>query len=466
MAVPEREWAQGIAALDQARSSILVVASKWWPLSARLAASLVRHGWQVTALCPTEHPLTRVSGVRKFYRYPGIAPLASLRRALLDGAPDLIVPCDDGVVGQLHVLHGLDPSLRSLIERSLGSPDSYPIVEQRYRFLNLAGELGVRVPLTRKVTGAGDVVEWHKHAKSGVLKVDGESGGNGVRISHSLEESLAAWRRFSTPSSLATACKRLVIDRDPLALWSRQRQTDREVTLQEFIPGRPANSMMFCWEGELVSIVSVVVVAAEGATGASTIVRVIDDERMQSAGELVAARLKLSGFYGLDFIIDSDTGVPYLIEMNPRCTQLGHLELAGKESSLVSALSQVWRGGTWVKKQNASMSGKTIALFPQALAAGQACRAYVEASFHDVPTDEPALMNELMMKSWPQRQWPARIYHAFKPLDRADPMLFEALGAGNEPVPRAPALRKYMDIDQESGSSVMIAATEIGVRRP
>jgi hypothetical protein len=36
-------------------------------------------------------------------------------------------------------------------------------------------------------------------------------------------------------------------------------------------------------------------------------------------------------------------------------------------------------------------------------------------------------MGELMLKSWPQRRWGARLYHAFKPLDRVDPILFEDL---------------------------------------
>jgi hypothetical protein len=39
------------------------------------------------------------------------------------------------------------------------------------------------------------------------------------------------------------------------------------------------------------------------------------------------------------------------------------------------------------------------------------------------------LVSELMLKSWPQRRWAARLYHAFKPLRRAEPVLFEAFGA-------------------------------------
>jgi hypothetical protein len=78
--------------------------------------------------------------------------------------------------------------------------------------------------------------------------------------------------------------------------------------------------------------------------------------------------------------------------------------------------------------QNPIPSDK-IALFPQALAAGEPCRAYIDASYHDVPSEEPQLVSELMLKSWPHRRWAARLYHAFNPLDRAQPVLFENPGA-------------------------------------
>jgi hypothetical protein len=284
------------------------------------------------------------------------------------------------------------------------------------------------VPRTQRVEKVEDLATWHADNPCAVvLKVDGESGGNGVRISHSLDESLAAYRELHESCSFATAWKRLAIDRDPLALWLRQRHRVREVTVQVFIRGRPANSMLVCWRGKLLSIVSVVVVAAEGPTGAATIVRVIQSGRMKKAAELVVSRLKLSGFYGLDFVIEAGTSMPYLIEMNPRCTQLGHLEFVG-DGCLAGVLSAVLCGEPPPRARNPIGSDK-IALFPQALAAGEVCRPHIEASHHDVPSEEPQLMDELMLKSWPQRRWPARLYHAFRPLHHADPILFEDIDA-------------------------------------
>jgi hypothetical protein len=409
---------------DRPQPTVLIVAAKWWPLSARLAVALNRYGCHVRAVCPVGHPLTHVSGIRKIYHYGGVFSLSRLRRALREWRPDFVIPCDDGVVEQLHALHEVDASLRDVIERSLGSPESYPVVGSRFRFLSVALELGIRVPRTRTVLNAEDLATWHENiASAAVLKVDGESGGNGVRISRSLDESLGAWRELRVPCSFATACKRLAIDREPLILWQRRRHREREVTVQEFIPGRPANSMLLCWRGALLSIVSVIVVAADGPTGAATIVRVIRNERMKKAAELVVSRLGLSGFYGLDFVLESGTGVPYLIEMNPRCTQLGHIEFAGA-GSLSGVLSAVLHGDPWPLARN-PLRGDRIALFPQALAAGEACFPHIVSSYHDVPSDEPQLIDELMLKPWPQRRWAARLYHAFKPPQRAVPIIFE-----------------------------------------
>lgn len=405
--------------------SVLIAATKWWPLSARMATALQRHGCAVSAICPTGHPLRHVDGLRHVYRYGGVRSLSNLRNALQGSRPHLVVPCDDGVVAQLHALHAVEPSLRPLIENSLGPAAHYPLIESRYDLLNRAVELGVRVPKTRKVETADDIRAWHaENGPNAVLKADGESGGNGVRISRSLDESLAAWRQLRVPFSAATAWKRMVIDRNPLALWSRGRG-ERQVTIQEFIIGRPANSMLACWRGRLLASVSVAVVAAESATGASIIVRLIQNEQMTDAARALAATLELSGFYGLDFMLESRTGLPYLIEMNPRCTQLGHIELRG-QGSLAGALSAAFLGKAPAEVRNPVLREK-IALFPQALAAGEASRPYIDSCHHDVPVDQSELRDELLLKPWPQRQWASRLYHSFNKYERDPPVLFEPL---------------------------------------
>jgi hypothetical protein len=424
-----------------------MVAAKWWPLSARLAMALMHQGCAVSALCPAGHPLTHVSGLDHLRRYGGIDSLNCLRRALSGLRPEIVVPCDDGVVAQLHALHSQEPLLRDLIERSLGAAQSYSIVSSRYNLLTTAMEMGIAVPRTVQVGGAEDLVAWHqKVAASGVLKVDGESGGNGVRFCGSLDESLAALQELGTRSSSATTWKRLAIDRDPLARWMHKTQTTRGITMQGFIRGRPANSMLACLSGEVLSTVSVVVIAADGPTGAAIIVQRIRNEGLDDIAQRLAKRLQLSGFYGLDFVIEEGTGTPYLIEMNPRCTQLGHLEFPD-QCSLAGALIAGLRGEPEPSAAH-PIGVETIAFFPQAIAARGAHWRQIDASYLDVPWEEPHLVRELRMAPWPQRRWLARLYHAFRPLQRSTPAVFGSLGSligaeetldkvGDKPVPAA-----------------------------
>jgi formate-dependent phosphoribosylglycinamide formyltransferase (GAR transformylase) len=196
--------------LSSPQPSVLIVAAQWWPLSARLASALIRHGCRVSALCPAGHPLRRVLGVERIRRYDGLRSFACLRSVIKAERPDIIVPCDDGVVSQLHVLHAAEPAAREVIERSLGAPRSFSVVASRYRLLDAARKLGIAVPETRRILGPEDLAAWHESvAPAGVLKIDAKSAGNGVRMCFSIEESLAAWREFIAARGFATALKRL-----------------------------------------------------------------------------------------------------------------------------------------------------------------------------------------------------------------------------------------------------------------
>jgi ATP-grasp domain len=404
--------------------SVLIVAAKWWPLSARVGAELARQGCRVSALCPAGHPLTHVRTLEHIERYRGVRSLSCLSRTIKSLRPDIVIPCDDGVVAQLHALHESDPSLRAVIEASLGDPSSYPIVRSRRQLLEAAVALGIPVPETRRVRGAEDLAFWHQQiAEVAVLKVDGESGGNGVRICKSLADSLAAWREFKAPQSSAAGWKRLAVDRDPVALWLCKHHRGPEITVQRAIYGQPANIMAVCRDGKVLAQVSVVVLASEGLTGAARIIWRVKEPRMAQAAALLAKRLKLTGFFGLDFMIETDTGVPHLIEMNPRCTQLGHLEFPD-QGSLAGALSAEWRGAVAPAADNPILLD-TIALFPQALNALPAGSRRLDGAYLDVPRDQPELVAELKLEPWPQRRWLARLYHTARPIERIPSVEYE-----------------------------------------
>jgi len=418
----------GADLLSDRQPSVLIIAAKWWSTSARMAIALLSHGCRVGAVCPTGHPLRYVSGMDHIRDYRSFRSLSSLRKCIREWPPDVIMPCDDGAVAQLHELHRQEPTLRDLIEQSIGSPDSYSIVSSRFQLLKTAELLGIRVPKTVKVTSAQDLVTWHRdNPSTSVVKVDGESGGNGVRICHSLDESLSAWRELSMRPTAAKALKRLAVDRDPLAAWKRSNRGSREVTIQEFISGRPANSMLLSRQGAVISQASVLVVASDGPTGAAMIIRHTNDRYITHTGALLAAKLHLTGFCGLDFMIQAGTEIPYLIEMNPRCTQLGHIEFSG-QGSLARAYASDLRRERNLNSSQAIPLGP-IALFPQAFRKSIARNPHLDLSYHDIPWEEPKLVHELLLDPWPTRRWAARVYHFFRPISWSAPVVFEDAAA-------------------------------------
>jgi len=386
---------------------VLLGATMWWPLSARLATALIRHGCRVSAVCPPGHPLRFVSGMEGLYPYKGPA----LRRAIAASRPDIIVPCDDGVVWQLHSLHGVHPDLRSLIERSLGPAEMYPTIRSRGEVLQAAAELGIRVPFTETLTSEQQLGSWCEQTAA-VLKLDGTWGGTGVEIAHSADEALAAFRRMAKPQGAGVAWKRFLVNRDPFALWAWRNREQPRVTIQQFIPGRPANTMFASWQGEVLSIVTVDVVCAQGATGAATVVRLIQNAEISEAARLIARRFMLNGFHGLDFVLEHGTGAAYLIELNPRCTQLGHLRLPG-QGDLAGVFSAELKGDDQPPEDD-PVTSDTIAFFPQAFFWNPQS-PYLHRGYHDVPWEEPDLLRQLLLRPWPDRQWLARLYHFFRP---------------------------------------------------
>src|SRR5580698_469390 len=88
---------------------VMFAATAWWALAARLSLRFLERGTEVVALCPVGHPLRHVPGMKRIHTYRALRPLRSLESALELEQPDLIIPCDDRVVWQLHELHARRP---------------------------------------------------------------------------------------------------------------------------------------------------------------------------------------------------------------------------------------------------------------------------------------------------------------------------------------------------------------------
>lgn len=372
--------------------------------------ALADAGYTVKAVCPPDHPLQKTSAVEEIYSYRGLMPLLSFAQAIALAKPDLIIPADDLAVQHLHQIYLRQRSNGSegaktcaLIERSMGVAESFPVVYSRTKFIDLAEEEGVRVPKTQVIANIDELKQWCARMDfPAVLKADGTSGGEGVRVVRTPQEAKSAFRSLQAPPIVARVAKRVLLDRDTTLVWPMLSRRRSVVNGQAFIPGREATSLVACWKGTVLASLHFEVLSKQDPTGPASVVRVIKDADMASATEKMVRRLNLSGLHGFDFMLEAQSGNAYLIEINPRTTQVGHLRL-GPGHDLPAALLAASSGG--VVSETIKITDKaTIAFFPQELLRNLGS-AFLRSGYHDVPWEEPELVRMCLRK---KRSWSAR----------------------------------------------------------
>jgi acetyl/propionyl-CoA carboxylase alpha subunit len=138
------------------------------------------------------------------------------------------------------------------------------------------------------------------------------------------------------------------------------------------------------------------------SAGPATVLRAIEHPEMSAAAVKMVRRLNLSGLHGFDFMLESQTGNAYLIEINPRSTQVGHLTLGlGRDipAALYSAVS-----GQPVRPAAKITDDDTFALFPQEWIRDPAS-AFLQSAYHDVPWDKPELIRACVHARKKQDAW-------------------------------------------------------------
>jgi len=389
--------------LNPLQPVVLIVSTTWWAFPARIAMECAARGLAVDVICGRGHPLLKTAAVRRHFAYGAARPLRSLAHAIEASGASLVVPCDDRALAHLHGLHANVPAsdIAWTIERSLGDPAGFAIAKDRAGLIACARGLGIAAPETLRVENAAALdAALDRLGLPAVLKLDGSWGGLGVAVARTREQAHRSFARFARPVSLGRAAKRLLVDRDPFHLLPWARREAPGISVQAYVPGRPANSISAACEGRILGTICAEAVAVQRPFGASSVVRVIDHAAMAQAAEKLAAHLNLSGVFGLDFLIDDTTGEARLVEMNARATPLCHLAL-GPGRDLIGALCQL-AGLPPIAEAPSITDRDVIAYFPQAWHTTPDS-PWLQRGHHDVPWNEPALLQELLKKPWPDR---------------------------------------------------------------
>lgn len=392
---------------------VLFAASTRWISSARQAAAFAEAGFAVEAVCPSGHPLEEMEFVRRRHLLDAMDPAGSLRRAIEFCDPDLIAPGDERIVARLHELHAAgqaaaDPGSERLcatIARSLGAPERFDVILSRPRFMELAGEEGVRRPETVQLQGVEDLVRrLDDFGFPAVLKTDLSWGGEGVVVVRDVVEAVRAYRRLSNRPSPLVTLKHLVMEQDLHFAADAVQGPAPVVSLQRYVEGRPANAAAACWRGELLSLLCVEAVRTTKAKGHASVVTTLAHPEMHETARRMVRRLGLSGLCGFDFLIDGE-GAAWLLELNPRATPTCHLpgaEGIDPASALCARL-----GGRGKPARRPQAAGELIALFPQEMMRDPRSEALASAR-HDLPSRHPTLV-KLGLQTVAKARW-RRLY--------------------------------------------------------
>jgi predicted ATP-grasp superfamily ATP-dependent carboligase len=382
--------------------------------------ALADAGFAVDAVCLAGHPVTTTTILDRVYPYRALNPLASFADAFEASKPDLLLPCDDLASEHLQELYEQELArekkptrLCAVIERSIGPAAAHSALRERAEFMKLADSEGLRVPRSQLIAQLSDLPTWASTVGfPAVLKANGTTGGDGVRVVRSLQEAETAYRALHTTPLFARAVKRAVFseDRTLLRPWFRRRKP--AVSAQAFIPGREATTLVACWEGTVLAALHFEVLQKRHASGPATVLRWIDNDDMKIAAEKIVARLRLSGLQGFDFMIEAGTSNAFMIEINPRATQVGHLTL-GPGRDLPAALFSAVTGKP-LQPMPKVTEKDTVAIFPSEWVRDPNS-AYLTQGYHDVPWSQPALLIDTIEKRNSKRSWNPRerLLHPF-----------------------------------------------------
>jgi predicted ATP-grasp superfamily ATP-dependent carboligase len=381
---------------------VLVVTTMRWLPTARLAVALADAGFTVETVCPAGHSIAKTTVIKRAFIYRGLTPLKSIMAAIEATKPDLLIPGDDLATMHLHHLHKqyaanarssgagkFGETICALIERSIGAPENFGVIDDRTAFMHASQHAGVRVPCTEAVDNNQALKEFAaKYGYPMVLKANGTSGGTGVRIVRNEQEARKALRTLQAPPDFHRAMKRAVFDRNTTMLGPSVRRTKCVVNAQAFVDGTEATSVVACWQGQVLAGLHFEVLQKTNPSGPATVLKRIAHPEMTAAAEKMARRLKLSGLHGFDFMLDAQRNA-YLIEINPRITQVGHLNM-GVGHDLPRALVSV-PFGKEVQQVPAVTDSDIVALFPKEWLRDPDS-PYLQDGYHDVPWDQPELV--------------------------------------------------------------------------
>jgi hypothetical protein len=376
--------------------------------SERVIAEMTHYGSLCAVMSPSGYYCTKTRAVARHFPLPKLPSIwlealfvrRRIESAVRDWRPRFVLPLDDVVAWLLRSL-AVDPTvsplLRDLLVRSFGSPNGYAAAVNRWDFMEVAAQIGAHKPRhwqASKLARGGAVPEEADFPL--FIKTEHTCGGDGVMIARNaaqLGRELRSRRSPGLKRRLSSWAKHFLC-----SMAGFRGASKADALIQSSASGVPAFRSVAAWNGRVIAGVSF---AAERIhpepTGASTVVRLVENREMDDIAAAMTVALGCSGFVSFDFMLDEKHGRATLIEMNPRCVGSCHLGgLFGQDicGALVAELSQ-----SPARQPLGISDKKLVALFPKELERDPSS-GYLHSSnvLHDVPGDEPALVEAYLQR--------------------------------------------------------------------
>jgi len=371
-----------------------------WLGIARLPQALQAAGFEVGIACFEDDYLAGTRFRDRFFPWrPGCRRggvlLQHLKAIVAEWPPDFLVPADDLAVVFLARAHGrlkASEPLAKLLKYSFGQPSSLLAAGNKYRTFQQAQQSRLRVPNSEVVSSESEALAFAmKNGFPFLLKQSFGWAGNEVAICHDKAEAIAVWKTWHRRPRWK---QRFYAWRNSIrgrSLSTRWLPTDKVTMASQYITGQPAMCLVTAFEGQVLGrLTALSVESYPNRQAPSSVVHFTHNAEMCRAAEKLIRTWKLTGFIGFDFMIDLH-GDAWLIECNPRPIPIAHLGARAGDDVCFALYCQLTGQPMPPTKSSQNL---LVAHFPLESLRDPAS-PHLTHAFHDVPADDPDLMNRL-----------------------------------------------------------------------
>ena len=358
---------------------------------ARMPRELKRAGFRVAMLAPEGAWATRTRYLDMLARMAPRASLATWADVLLQLQrqidPAFVLPGDDATLRALMAIAAQAPAdvpaataaaVRPLIVRSLGEPRHYLASVDKAGLVALARDAGIDVPPGMAVHTADDAVAAARDLGYPViLRPSIGTASRGVAICAGEAALREAFAALPAPTR-----------------WTETAHAP--VLVQRVLTGARRNRANVAWQGrEIAGYTREAIERWPNALGAGSVTRFVADPAIARASARLIEALGASGFTGVGFIVDEQSGRPCLIEINRRMVPATHAARhAGVD--LAAAFRVAVRGEPWTGVTDlAEDNPRPLALFPQEWLRDRNS-AHLALGPSDAPWDDPPLFAAML----------------------------------------------------------------------